>query len=220
MQKTVLTFLITSGSTKEYIDPVRFISNDSSGRMGAALAKRILSKKHKVIFVSGQSVIMPPKGVKLIKIISASDMFDAVKENLNKADIIIGAAAVADFAPFSYKNHKIKKGAKAPVIKLKKNPDIIAYCGKNKKNQIVAGFALETKDLIKNAINKLKSKNLDLIAANGKESLGADRTSVSIINKTGKIIKIKNSDKNKIAGRIIDETIRIFTDNQTGKKSS
>lgn len=228
MPKKPLTFLITSGSTKEYIDPVRFISNDSSGKMGAALAKRALLKNNKVIFVSGKSEVLPPDGVKFVKIVSATDMFKAVKENFKKADIIIGAAAVADFSPVICKSSKIKKeansGAKPeaplPVIRLKHNPDIIAYCGKNKKNQVVAGFALETENHIKNAVNKLKSKKLDLIVANGKESLGADKTSVNIITGSGETIEIKNSDKNKIAGKIIDETLRIFTNNQTGKKSS
>ena len=220
MPKKSLTFLITSGSTKEYIDPVRFISNDSSGKTGAALAKAALDRKNKVIFIIGKSEIMPPSGAKIIKIISAADMFKAVKKNLDKADIVIGAAAVADFAPVSYKNQKIKKGHKTPVIKLKKNPDIIAYCGKNKKNQIVAGFALETEDLLVNAVKKLRSKKLDLIIANGRGSIGSDKTSVHIIRSGGSGIHIKNSDKNKIAGKIIDETLRIFTDNKAGKKIS
>ncbi|MCL2144384.1 MAG: hypothetical protein FWH43_02665 [Endomicrobia bacterium] len=221
MRKSRFTFLITSGSTKEYIDPVRFISNASSGKMGAALAKAAIDKNNKVIFISGKSEIMPPEGVKLIKIVSAADMFKAVKENMDKADIIIGAAAVADFAPASYKNNKIKNGAKAhQVLKLKKNPDIIAYCGKNKNNRTVAGFALETENHIANAVSKLKSKNLDLIIANGRESLGADKTSVHIISKDGHVITVKNSDKNKIAGKIIDETLRIFANNKTCKKIS
>ncbi|MDR2426135.1 MAG: hypothetical protein LBD46_02985 [Endomicrobium sp.] len=218
MSKKNLIFLITSGSTKEYIDPVRFISNDSSGKMGVALAKQALAKQNKVIFICGRSEVLPPKKVKLINVVSALDMFNAVKENLDKADIVIGAAAVADFAPVSLKNQKIKKAAKIPVIKLKKNPDIIAYCGKNKKNQIVAGFALETEKFLENAEKKLKSKALDLIIANGKESMGADKTSVNIINKDGTVIKINNSDKNAIAGKIIDETIGIFSNNKAGKK--
>ncbi|MCL1972836.1 MAG: hypothetical protein FWG57_07630 [Endomicrobia bacterium] len=221
MSKNSLTFLITSGSTKEYMDPVRFISNDSSGKMGAALAKAALRKKNKVIFISGKSEVLPPCGAKVIKIVSAADMFKAVKENFDKADIVIGAAAVADFTPASYQNQKIKKGSKIPtVIRLKKNPDIIAYCGKNKKHQTVAGFALETENLIENAVKKLKSKKLDLITANGKESLGSDKTSVHIIKNDGSVLTIKNSDKNKIAGKIIDETLRIFTNNKACKKVS
>jgi phosphopantothenoylcysteine synthetase/decarboxylase len=220
MSKKILTFLITSGSTKEYIDPIRFISNDSSGKMGAALAKQALARKHKVIFICGRSEVLPPKKVNLINVISAADMLRAVKENLGKADIVIGAAAVADFAPVSCKACKIKKGLKTPVIKLKKNPDIIAYCGKNKGKRIIAGFALETEKLFENAVNKLKSKNLDLIIANGKESLGADKTSVGIISKDGTVVRINNSDKNKIAGKIIDETIRIFSNSKAGKKSA
>jgi Phosphopantothenoylcysteine synthetase/decarboxylase len=215
-----LTFLITSGSTKEYIDPVRYISNDSSGKMGAALAGQALIKKHKVIFICGKSDVLPPDNINLIRVISAADMFKSVKKYFNSADIIIGAAAVADFTPVSCNRHKIKKGTDVPVIKLKKTPDIIAYCGKNKKNKVVAGFALETENLYANAVKKLQSKKLDIIIANGKESMGADTASVCLINREGESVSLKNAGKNKIAGKIINETIRIFKNNKTGKKIS
>ncbi len=212
-----LTFLIFSGPTREYIDPVRFISNDSSGKMGAALAKAALKKKNNVIFVTGPAQMPPPDKSKVIRVISALDMLNAVKENLKKADIVIGAAAVADFRPEKRHAKKIKKSAGFEQIKLKKNPDIIAYCGKNKKNKTVAGFALETDGIQANALKKIKEKNLDLIVANGKESLGADKTSVYIICESGSCVKIKNADKNIIAGKIIDETIRIFKSSKTCK---
>ncbi|MDR1695368.1 MAG: hypothetical protein LBR69_01870 [Endomicrobium sp.] len=219
-----LTFLITSGSTKEYIDPVRFIGNDSSGKMGTELARQALRKKHKVIFITGKSEIKLetslPEPVEIIKTVSASDMFKAVKENFKKADIIIGAAAVADFRPVSRSRHKIKKESALPVIKLKKNPDIIAYCGKNKKKQVVAGFALETQNLVLNAQKKLKRKNLDLIAANGSRSLGSDKTAVCLISPELGVKSLKQASKNIIAGKIIDETIRIFERIKTHKKNS
>ncbi|MCL2484703.1 MAG: phosphopantothenoylcysteine decarboxylase [Endomicrobia bacterium] len=230
-----LTFLITSGHTKEYIDPVRFISNDSSGKMGAELARRALKKNHKVIFITGGYEVKPPVEAKIIKVTSALDMFKAVKENLDKADIVIGVAAVADFRPETYKNHKIKKEAALPVIKLIKNPDIIAYCGKNKKKQVVAGFALETHDLIPNAVKKLKNKNLDLVVANGRQSLGSNKTTVhlisvpSVIARNGSDAAIQGGfavnslnqvSKNTAAGKIIDETIRIFGHIKTGKKNA
>lgn len=214
------TFLITSGATKEYIDPVRFIGNDSSGRMGAALARRALLKKCRVIFISGQSSFAPPKGVELIETVSAAEMFKAVKDNFAEADIIIGAAAVADFAPLSFRRRKVKKEKGIPVIRLKKNPDIIAYCGKNKKGRTVAGFALETENLAENALKKLKNKNLDLIIANGKDALGSQKSSVIIMGADGRAMEIRDSDKNKIAGKIINETIRIFTNNKAGQKGS
>ncbi|MCL2390396.1 MAG: phosphopantothenoylcysteine decarboxylase [Endomicrobia bacterium] len=234
-----LTFLITSGPTKEYIDPVRYICNDSSGKMGAALACRALKKNHKVIFITGSSEASLPRAAKIIKVTSALDMFKSVKDNFKKADIIIGAAAVADFRPVLRSRHKIKKGTKSPrlLIKLQKNPDIIAYCGKNKKKQVVAGFALETQNLILNAEKKLKNKNLDLIIANNKQSLGSDKTTVHLITANSVIARkktkfsdeaiqafavksLKQASKNIIAGKIIDETIRIFERIKAGKKNS
>ena len=215
-----LRFLIFSGPTREYLDPVRFISNESSGKMGAALADTAVKKGGRVIFVSGPAEFMPSSKTTVINVISADDMFKAVKANFKKADIIIGAAAVADFSPAVKHREKIKKNSSELILKLKKNPDIIAYCGKNKKEQVVAGFALETSGYIEKAGKKLKDKNLDLITANGKASLGADKTSVFLINGTGKKTEIKNADKKVIAGKIIDETIRIFKNSKTRKKIS
>ncbi|MDR1941108.1 MAG: phosphopantothenoylcysteine decarboxylase [Endomicrobium sp.] len=219
-----LTFLITSGPTREYIDPVRFISNDSSGKMGRALALSALKRGHKVIFISGPSGVYPSSKAEIIKVVSAADMFKAVKKNLFKADVVIGAAAVSDFKPVFFHRHKIKKTGDnqtgGVLIKLKKNPDIIAYCAKNKRSRIVAGFALETKDLIKNARGKMKDKNLDLVVANAKESISCDLASVFIINKNGGMLKLENAGKKFIAGKIIDEIIGIYKNNQIGKKCS
>ncbi|AKL97555.1 phosphopantothenoylcysteine decarboxylase [Endomicrobium proavitum] len=215
-----LTFLITSGPTKEYLDPVRFISNDSSGKMGAALAEAALKKHHNVIFVTGCASINPPKAARVVNVVSANEMFSAVKKNFKKADVIIGAAAVADFAPAVFSKNKIKKSGKLPVIKLKKNPDIIAYCGKNKKNQIVVSFALETEKLLENAALKLKNKNTDFIVANSKTSICADKSSAHIIFANGLKINLKKSDKKIIAGKIINETIGLFESIKTRKKNS
>jgi len=203
--------MILSGPTREYIDPVRYMSNESSGKMGAELAKQALKKKSRVIFISGPAAVKPPQKAEVISVTSALEMFEAAKKNLKKADIVIIAAAVADFRAAAPKKNKIKKGAKAKalVIRLKQNPDIAAYCGKNKNGRVVAGFALETDNLIENAFKKLKNKNLDLIAANGKESLGADKAAVHIIKKAGSVKTLK-AGKNKIAGKIINETIGIF----------
>ncbi|MDR0822920.1 MAG: hypothetical protein LBN20_03960 [Endomicrobium sp.] len=212
-----MKFLILSGPTREYIDPVRFISNDSSGKMGKALAQAIIKRKHNVIFITGQAAILPnpSRSIKIVKVISADDMFAALKKNFKTADIIISAAAVSDFKPQTFSKNKIKKDKQILTLKLIKNPDIIAYCGKNKKKQVIAGFALETQNLIKNAQKKLKEKNLDLIIANSKEALGASKNSAHIINSDGKIISIQNSNKNKIADKIINETIKIFRNNKT-----
>jgi phosphopantothenoylcysteine synthetase/decarboxylase len=215
------TFLITSGPTREYIDPVRFISNESSGKMGFSLAAAALKRGHKVIFISGPVFAYPSGKAEVVKVVSAADMFKAVKKNLSKADIVIGAAAVSDFKPVPFFKHKIKKTVSGIFdVKFKKNPDIIAYCGKNKQNRIVAGFALETKDIVKNAESKIKDKNLDLVIANGKESMSSDYASVLIINKNGVVLSLKNAGKEIIAGKIIDETIGMLENNKAGKKLS
>ncbi|MDR2191705.1 MAG: phosphopantothenoylcysteine decarboxylase [Endomicrobium sp.] len=241
-----LTFLITSGPTREYLDPVRYISNESSGKMGAALCEAALKIGHKVIFVSGKAAYYPKGKAEIINVVSADDMFKAVKKNFKRANIIIGAAAVSDFKPANFSKSKIKK-ENILTLKLKQNPDILAYCGKNKKNQAVAGFALETDDLIKNAAKKLKDKNLDLIIANGGESLGSDKTSVFFISKNRVLCKntadggrhcppldesktaslkpssafvvvaFKETGKKIVAGKIINETISIFANIKAGK---
>jgi phosphopantothenoylcysteine synthetase/decarboxylase len=213
-----LMFLILSGPTKEYIDPVRYISNESSGKMGNALAQAALKKGHEIIFISGPVNVFPQK-VKLIKIITALEMFKAVKSNFKKADIIISAAAVADYRPAKTYKYKLKKDDSAKLIELKQNPDIIKYCGNHKKNQVVAGFALETNDLLNNAKSKLKNKNLDLITANGKESFGSDKATAHIIS-SDTILEVKSKNKKIIAGKIINETIRIFKNIKTGRKIS
>ncbi|MDR3306278.1 MAG: phosphopantothenoylcysteine decarboxylase [Endomicrobium sp.] len=203
-----LTFLILSGPTKEYIDPVRYISNESSGKMGLALAEYAVKKGHKVIFISGE-VKKYPAQVKLVKVTTALEMFKESKFSLQKADIVISAAAVADYRPAKFQKHKIKKSGNSMSLWLKKNPDIVKYCGKNKSNHVVAGFALETQNILANAKLKLQSKNLDVIVADGRDSFGSDKTTVYMIKSDG-IVEIKNRSKKFIAGKIINETIRIF----------
>ncbi|GHT60677.1 hypothetical protein AGMMS49531_06800 [Endomicrobiia bacterium] len=210
-----ITFLILSGPTKEYIDPVRYVSNESSGKMGNALAQAVLKKGYEIIFISGP-VNIYPKNVRLIKVTTALEMFKEVKYIFKKTDVTISIAAVTDYRPFKTYEHKIKKDTLTSSIELKQNPDIIRYCGKNKKNQVVVGFALETEHLVDNAKTKLKNKNLDLIVANGTESFGADNTTVKIISTDG-VLEIKNKNNKIIARKIINETIRIFKNIKSGK---
>jgi phosphopantothenoylcysteine synthetase/decarboxylase len=215
-----LTFLILSGPTREHIDPVRYISNESSGKMGSALAQYAIKKGHKVIFISGK-VAKYPEQVKLVKITTALTMFKECKANLKKADIVISAAAVADYMPTKFQKYKIKKSANSVWLKLKKNPDIIKYCGRSKSNQVIAGFALETQKLLDNAKLKLKNKNLDLVVANSAESFGSDKTTVYLIKSdSDSVTEIKNRSKKFIAGKIIDETIRIFGNIKSIKKNA
>jgi phosphopantothenoylcysteine synthetase/decarboxylase len=188
--------------------------------MGAALARAALKKDGKVIFVTGPAQYIPKISAKVIKVISALDMLDAVKKHFEEADIIISAAAVSDFRPENFLRSKIKKTSAIDCIKLKENPDIAAFCGKNKKNRIVAGFALETDNLFANAFQKIKKKKLDFIVANGKESLGADKTTAHFLFPDGKTQTFKKSTKTILAGKIIDETIRLFKNIKVDKKSS
>ena len=210
-----ITILITSGPTREYIDPVRFISNASSGKMGKALAEQALKNKCKVIVVKGPSVIdiKETKNCKVVPVISAKDMLAAVKQNLKFADIFIGAAAVSDYRPIKISKNKIKKkdiGSDIINLKLIKNHDIIRYVSNHKKGKIVVGFALETKNLLSYAKTKLKEKNLDMIVANGAQTISSKDSAPTLIFKDGKTKKIKLAAKENIAKEIIYEAIGLL----------
>ena len=210
-----ITILITSGPTREYIDPVRFVSNASSGKMGKALAFEALRQNCNVIVVKGPSSIDIPKSkkCKVIDVVSAKDMLAAVKRNLKFVDIFIGAAAVSDYRPVKIAKNKIKKkdvGSDTINLKLIKNPDIIKYVALNKGKKVVIGFALETKNLLSYAKTKLKEKNLDMIVANGANTISAKDSAPTLIFKDGTIKNLKLKSKEKIAKEIINESIRIF----------
>ena len=198
-----MRFLITAGPTKEYIDSVRFISNASSGKTGYALAATAIKKGHEVTLISS-SDLQPPIGVDFIGVESAAEMFKAVKENFQKCDCLIMTAAVADYTPIKKSKTKIKKSKSDLILKLKPTTDILSWAGKQKlKTQIVVGFALEDKNLRKNAEKKLKEKNLDLIIANSPDSIGAEKAAVEIKTPNGKWQKIAKADKAAIAEKII-----------------
>jgi phosphopantothenoylcysteine synthetase/decarboxylase len=204
MKSNQLHFLITAGGTREYIDPVRFISNASSGKMGYALADAAIKTGHKVTLISAPTFLKPPKRTKVIEVINADEMFKAVKRNFNKCNCLIMAAAVSDYKPAKVSKTKIRKSDKDLIIKLKLTVDILKWAGKNKKdNQIVVGFALEDKNLRKNAEKKLRSKNLDMIIANTPSSIGAEDIAIQVKRKAGKWLKLPKADKSVIAQRII-----------------
>ncbi|MBI2091388.1 MAG: phosphopantothenoylcysteine decarboxylase [Deltaproteobacteria bacterium] len=217
--------LITAGPTREYIDPVRYISNDSSGEMGFALAEAAKKTGAKVTLICGPLSVghlfekNPAKcrtlkggyrqiSVRHLNVVSAREMFEAVKKNYKKADIIIMAAAVADWRPFRCSSLKLKKRTIAPsghrTIALVQNPDILAWLGKHKRpNQILIGFALETENLLKNAQNKLKNKKCDVIVGNLAKNIGKKGGSAVIITKNGYKKHIKNTSKKAIAKAIL-----------------
>lgn len=197
-------FLITAGGTREYIDPIRFISNASSGKMGYALALAAIKAGHKVTLISA-SDLQPPMGVDFVGVDNASEMFAAVKKSFAKCDCLIMAAAVSDYTPIKKSKTKIKKSSKSLIIKLKPTTDILKWAGKHKrKNQIVVGFALEDKAIRTSAEKKLKEKNLDMIIANTPAAVNSDITSVQIKTPDRKWLKLPHATKTKIAKKIVD----------------
>lgn len=182
--------LITAGATRESIDPVRFITNHSSGKMGFALARAAMLRGADVTLVAAHTDVEPPMFVNLIKVNSAEDMFNAVRDNFESMDIIIKAAAVADYTPVAAAESKVKKSDNDMNIPLKRTKDILKYIGENKKeNQIICGFSMETDNLIENSVKKLKSKNADMICANSLRKSGAgfgtDTNIITLITKNG-----------------------------------
>jgi len=199
-----MRILITAGGTREYIDPVRFISNASSGRMGYALARAALKAGHKVILVNAPTTRRPPSEAKIIEVETAAQMFKAVKKHFEKCDCLIMAAAVADYTPARPAKTKIKKTAKHLTIKLKPTTDILKWAGKKKKkNQIVVGFALEDKVVRGRAEKKLKEKNLDMIIANNYAAIGAEESTVQIKIAGREWLKLPQASKATIAKRIV-----------------
>ncbi len=166
--------LVTAGPTVEAIDPVRFITNHSTGKMGYAIARVAAAMGAEVTLISGPTSIEPPIRVNTINIESAKEMFKVVKDILDESDIIIKSAAVADYTPCEYVNEKIKKSDDDMGIKLKRTDDILAYVGENKRdNQFVCGFSMETENMLENSKAKLKKKNVDMIVANNIKVEGA-----------------------------------------------
>jgi len=166
--------LVTAGATRESIDPVRFITNHSSGKMGFAIARAAMLRGADVTVVAAHTDVEPPMFVNVVKVQSAEDMFNAVKEHLDESDIIVKAAAVADYTPVTVADNKIKKSDGDMVIELKRTTDILKYIGEHKREgQIVCGFSMETENVIENSRKKLTKKNCDMICANSIKKAGA-----------------------------------------------
>jgi len=199
-----MRILITAGGTREYIDPVRFISNASSGRMGYALARAALKAGHKVTLITTPTAQKPPGNARIVKVESAAQMLEAAKKHFSLCDCLIMAAAVADYTPVRPAKTKIKKTGNHLTIQLKPTPDILKWAGAHKKKrQILVGFALEDKAIRARAQKKLQDKNLDIIIANTPAAVGAVRTSVLIKTAGRKWLKLRDASKATIAKRII-----------------
>lgn len=205
------TVLVTAGPTREAIDPVRFISNHSTGKMGYAIARAASLRGARVILVSGPVSIEPPLFAELVPVVSADDMYNAVMKYKDEADIIIKSAAVADYTPATMSSEKIKKQDGDMRIELKRTKDILKELGQSRReNQFICGFAMETENMIENAVKKLESKNVDMIVANSLKTEGAgfgtDTNIVTLITKDGKT-ELPIMSKDEVAMKILDNTV-------------
>ena len=211
------TFLITAGPTFEAIDPVRFIGNHSSGKMGFALAETAFKLGAKVILISGPtSQKLSTSSIELTLITSSDEMYEKVTDKYDEVDVVIMSAAVSDFKPKTISNNKIKKSNKTQSIEVEKTKDILSYLGKNKKNQRLIGFALETENEIENAKHKLNNKNLDLIVLNSLNDKGAgfgvDTHKITIISKENKILNFPLKDKKSVSLDIVNNIIELINE--------
>lgn len=205
--------LVTAGPTQENIDPVRFITNHSTGKMGFALAKAAMLRGAEVTLIKGPVSIAPPMFVNVIDVVSAKDMFEAVQHNYGDCDIIVKSAAVADYTPVETANEKIKKTDSDANISLKRTKDILAFLGENrKKGQKICGFSMETENLIENSLKKLKKKKIDLIAANNLKvdgaGFGTDTNVITLISDDS-IKELPLMSKEAAANAILDEIIAL-----------
>lgn len=209
------TLLITAGPTREEIDPVRYISNYSSGRMGYAIAAAARQRGARVVLVSGPTSLAPPPGVETVRVVSAQQMFDAVMAHKAEATVIVKAAAVADYRPQSRAEDKLKKGGQENwSLNLEKTPDILGALGRQKKDALLVGFAAETSDLLANAQKKLEDKNLDLIVANDitQEGAGFDVTTniVRLLYRDGHDEQLPLMDKDQVAKILLDRIVALL----------
>lgn len=201
--------LITAGPTREFLDPVRCFSNPSTGKMGYALARAALQYGARVILVSGPTEVSPPFGATLIRVTTASEMYEAVKEHFAEIDIFVSAAAVSDWKPKKFDSEKQKKGEGNLSIEFEPTPDILASVSREKKHQILVGFAAETERLEENAKKKLNGKNLDLIvgnlvSGNGHGAFGSDENQILILHRSGEKKEFPRMKKERAARMILD----------------
>ncbi|MEG6615234.1 bifunctional phosphopantothenoylcysteine decarboxylase/phosphopantothenate--cysteine ligase CoaBC [Peptococcaceae bacterium 1198_IL3148] len=216
-----VNILVSAGPTREPVDPVRFITNRSSGKMGYSIAKVALQRGANVTLVSGPVNLSPPAGVELIKVETAQQMHTAMLERYDAAEVVIKSAAVADYRPLQVADKKIKKTADDLTLSMVKNPDILAELGQLKKHQILVGFAAETNDLDTYAREKLHKKNLDLLVANNVASPGAgfdvDTNVVSLYYRHQQVEHLPLMDKQQVAQRILDGVVALLAARRDGK---
>lgn len=206
--------LVTAGATQEALDPVRYITNHSTGKMGYSVAQEAVRRGADVILVSGKTNLDIPEGVKFVPVISAKDMYNAVMENFSECDIVIKSAAVADYTPEIVSSQKIKKQSGNLSVAMKRTDDIIAELGRIKKpEQFICGFSMETENMLENSRKKLISKNIDMICANSLNQKGAgfgtDTNIVTIITRSSET-QLELMDKSEVAGKILDSIVSCY----------
>jgi phosphopantothenoylcysteine decarboxylase/phosphopantothenate--cysteine ligase len=202
------TILVTAGPTREFMDPVRFVSNPSSGRMGYELAKEALRRGAEVILVTGPSALVAPPGAKVEKVTTAAEMKDAVLRAFPKSDVVLMAAAVSDFRFKDVRPDKVKKQDVGGTVDIEPTEDILSLLGRKKKNQVLVGFAAETRDLIRNARKKMAEKKADLMVANlvgGGKGFESEANEVHIIHPAGRIRSTPRLSKRQASGIVLDE---------------
>ena len=206
--------LVTAGPTQESLDPVRYLTNHSTGKMGYAIAKMAMLRGAAVTLISGPTALQPPPFVNVIPVVSAQDMFAAVNQYAPHADLIFKAAAVADYTPAHYSDDKLKKKDDDLSIPLNRTQDILKYLGEHRKSgQIICGFSMETQNMIENSREKLAKKNLDMICANNLKQYGAgfgvDTNIITIITKN-ELIELPLQSKEEAGNRILDQAIKLL----------
>jgi len=206
--------LVTAGPTQEALDPVRYLTNHSTGKMGYAIAKAAMLRGAQVTLISGPTDIQPPPFVRVINVVSARDMFDTVARCAPEADFIFKAAAVADYTPTAYQDNKMKKSDGALSIPLSRTQDILKYLGTTrKKGQIICGFSMETENMVENSREKLLKKNIDMICANNLKQPGAgfgvDTNVITIITPTD-TQQLPLQSKDAVASAILDKAISLI----------
>lgn len=206
--------LVTAGPTQEALDPVRYLTNHSSGKMGCAIAKMAMLRGADVTLVCGPLSVTPPAFVKTVNVVSAQDMFDAVTSLAPKADLIFKAAAVADYTPAEYNDQKMKKSDNDLSIPLKRTQDILKYLGEHRTDgQVICGFSMETQNMIENSKRKLQSKNIDMICANNLKTEGAgfgvDTNVITVITES-EVKELPLQSKESAANAILDESLKLL----------
>ena len=203
--------LVTAGPTQESLDPVRYLTNHSTGKMGYAIARMAMLRGAQVTLVSGPTSIAPPPFVEVVPVVSAQDMFEAVSQRAEASDIIVKAAAVADYTPVGYSDDKVKKKDGDLSIPLKRTTDILQYLGQHRRpGQVICGFSMETRDMLENSRSKLEKKNVDMICANNLKVAGAgfgvDTNVITLITKQG-VEELPLLSKEEAASRILSSLL-------------